>query len=337
MKSGKMNSSNTSNRIAWIDYAKGIAILLVIVGHTIRNFYIRSIIFSFHMPIFFILSGYTFRPSKNIKDFLRKTKNSFKGLIIPAYCIWIIRLILYYAVNHIKYSASEIFYSALYASGVQINTNGIAIPAFGMIWFLVVLFWIRVLYDIIHLLIRNEKIRIIVIFIISELGIIIGKKQFLYFSFDIALAVLIIFFTGYIINTKKILISGKWLSDKIIFVSFFIWTGLLGLCFIHHTHFEIASRDYPFNFSSIIMAIAGSLVFISVCIWLSSLKGFFDPITQLISTVGRFSLIMFAVHAFDNVWYPYIRVIPNIILVLFLRLGIDLILFFLTLKVLKKH
>ena len=337
MKSGKMNSSNTSNRIAWIDYTKGIAILLVIVGHTIRNFYIRSIIFSFHMPIFFILSGYTFRPSKIIQDFLRKAKKSFKSLIIPAYCIWIIRLILYYVVNHIKYSASEIFYSALYTSGVQINTNGLIIPAFGMMWFLVVLFLIKILYDIIHSLISNEKIRIIVIFIISELGMIIGKKQFLFFSFDIAFATLIIFFTGYIINTKTILISEKWLSDKIIFVSFFIWTGLLGLCFVNHTHFEIASRDYPFNFLSIIMAISGSFVFISVCIRLSSLKGFFDPITQLISTIGRFSLIMFTVHAFDNVWYPYIRAIPNIILVLFLRLGIDLVLFLLTLKVLKKH
>ncbi len=51
----------SKTRINWIDCAKGIAILLVIAGHTIEQPVIRGVIFSFHMPLFFILSCMTYR------------------------------------------------------------------------------------------------------------------------------------------------------------------------------------------------------------------------------------------------------------------------------------
>ena len=48
---------SSPQRLAAFDIAKGIGIILVIVGHssgTICNRYIDS----FHMPLFFIISGY---------------------------------------------------------------------------------------------------------------------------------------------------------------------------------------------------------------------------------------------------------------------------------------
>lgn len=52
------------NRIAYIDALRGFAILLVIVGHLIQFNYssgienpIFNIIYSFHMPLFFFISG----------------------------------------------------------------------------------------------------------------------------------------------------------------------------------------------------------------------------------------------------------------------------------------
>ncbi|WP_270224197.1 acyltransferase family protein [Lactiplantibacillus pentosus] len=50
-----------AKRIEWIDIAKGIAILAVVVGHTLGPYngqLFGSLIFAFHMPIFFMLSGY---------------------------------------------------------------------------------------------------------------------------------------------------------------------------------------------------------------------------------------------------------------------------------------
>lgn len=47
-----------NNRIDMIDIAKGIGIILVVLGHCLpSDSYLRNIIYSFHMPLFFILSG----------------------------------------------------------------------------------------------------------------------------------------------------------------------------------------------------------------------------------------------------------------------------------------
>ena len=49
-----------TDRIEWIDIAKGFGILLVILGHTIAydcSHIVYNSIYSFHMPLFFFLSG----------------------------------------------------------------------------------------------------------------------------------------------------------------------------------------------------------------------------------------------------------------------------------------
>jgi fucose 4-O-acetylase-like acetyltransferase len=55
----------SNNRIIWLDIAKGIGILLVITGHNlgfITNFPVEHrLIYSFHMPLFFLLTGYTLK------------------------------------------------------------------------------------------------------------------------------------------------------------------------------------------------------------------------------------------------------------------------------------
>ena len=80
-------------RIDWIDCAKGIGIILVIVGHTVLNDNdalhqaIRGSIFSFHMPLFFILSAITYSSSTDRASFVRKQKNAFRHLIVPMLCV----------------------------------------------------------------------------------------------------------------------------------------------------------------------------------------------------------------------------------------------------------
>lgn len=51
-------------RVSWIDCAKGIAAVLMILGHTWFTESLKAFFYTFHMPLFFILSGYTFRFEK---------------------------------------------------------------------------------------------------------------------------------------------------------------------------------------------------------------------------------------------------------------------------------
>lgn len=53
------------NRIPWVDVAKGIAIILMVLGHSSMPDVIQHLIFAFHMPLFFVLSGLTTNWSKS--------------------------------------------------------------------------------------------------------------------------------------------------------------------------------------------------------------------------------------------------------------------------------
>ena len=46
-------------RIGWVDFAKGVAIILMVLGHVIyAGMDLFKIIFVFHMPFFFVTAGF---------------------------------------------------------------------------------------------------------------------------------------------------------------------------------------------------------------------------------------------------------------------------------------
>ena len=53
----------------WIDWAKAIGILLVVMGHSeYSNPLVVQMIFMIHMPLFFVVSGYLFKPNKSFRE-----------------------------------------------------------------------------------------------------------------------------------------------------------------------------------------------------------------------------------------------------------------------------
>ncbi|NCC54409.1 MAG: DUF1624 domain-containing protein [Erysipelotrichia bacterium] len=90
-------------RIEYIDVAKGIGIILVVIGHSIiaqmrSNSVIASFIYnyiySFHMALFFVLSGYLF--SYTIKKYTSKKIicEKFSQLMIPYFSVSILNYVL---------------------------------------------------------------------------------------------------------------------------------------------------------------------------------------------------------------------------------------------------
>lgn len=74
-------------RTPYIDVARGIALILVVWGHILSgSTFTFQWIFSFHMPIFFFLSGMCFHPEKfdTLGDFLKK---KVKTRILPYFVI----------------------------------------------------------------------------------------------------------------------------------------------------------------------------------------------------------------------------------------------------------
>lgn len=76
-------------RIAAFDFAKGMAIFLVVWMHSIQYLFgetfsnpVYRFVYSFHMPLFFIISGYLFE-QKLSKPITETTIKLFKRLLIP--------------------------------------------------------------------------------------------------------------------------------------------------------------------------------------------------------------------------------------------------------------
>ena len=80
------------NRIRWIDNAKGIAILLIIIGHTstkLSGFWNFQFVYGIHLVVFFLLSGYTFKKKTLTEEWIN---SKFKRLMVPYFytCIAIL-------------------------------------------------------------------------------------------------------------------------------------------------------------------------------------------------------------------------------------------------------
>ena len=86
------------DRENWVDYAKGIGIILVVYGHVDRGLYnakidmptyelVDSIIYSFHMPLFFFLSGLFFYNSFSNKGSAKLIFSKIDTIFYP-YVIW---------------------------------------------------------------------------------------------------------------------------------------------------------------------------------------------------------------------------------------------------------
>ena len=82
----KDNLLTPKGKVDWIDSAKGIAMLLVILGHTSALEGSEKYVYSFHMPMFFLLSGYV-TGLKKPTGFLEFLKKKSRAILIP-YCVF---------------------------------------------------------------------------------------------------------------------------------------------------------------------------------------------------------------------------------------------------------
>lgn len=91
------NISHTNDRDCTIDTMKGITILLMIYAHVSDVDIVNRMIFSFHMPLFFILGGYLSKDVSDCNGLLLYTGKNARRLLIPYFvtmlliCLWVWR------------------------------------------------------------------------------------------------------------------------------------------------------------------------------------------------------------------------------------------------------
>ena len=137
-----------SNRIQYIDIARGIGILLVVLGHNdfaLVSPFAYQVIYSFHMPLFFFLSGYFINPSVGFWEFV---KRRFNSLLKPY--LFTIFMIYFVSVSFEKMSFQTALFrisKSLYGSGYYLD--------WVQLWFLPHLFVVS-LYAYVFLFVLNK-------------------------------------------------------------------------------------------------------------------------------------------------------------------------------------
>jgi len=137
-------------RLHWIDALKGIGIMLVVFAHHSLPIAIDTYIFSFHMPLFFFISGFLFDFGKYAESAIDFVKGRFRSLIVPYFAFAVLTCLFYFlldelytpGVPNIKFFEHIVLlekgilhgiYHILYAIGPMISYNS-------PLWFLSCLF-----------------------------------------------------------------------------------------------------------------------------------------------------------------------------------------------------
>lgn len=274
-------------RIRWIDMAKGIGILLVMIGH-LGLPYAKTWIYTFHIPLFFILSGCVFRGYEiDFKSFLIK---KFKSIVVPYFCLGIFLPIFF--------SIQSYFIDKQRNVSVYIGyfVDFIIQKRWYTIWFIACLFIVEILFFFIVKTCKNNIISIMVV------SCVLGAISMAYFklggpalpwNIDIAFSALPFFAGGYFLfNNKKLYLF--FLEKKPIKLLLFLVLAVLNVSCAYATLrisnelLDMSSGLWGFPPLTYIAAFAGSLCMIMFSNFI---------VIKPIEYIGRNSLVYYAWHS----------------------------------------
>lgn len=177
----KWKYQNFLDRQTWLDFVKGLLIFLVVLGHSIagdraKNYDIIGIthyfIYSIHMPMFMLISGYLSKKPVNIKK-------AVKNYLIP----YIIFDCLYLV--------------GLAVRGQEVSWN-ILFPTY-VYWYILALFIMRIILST-----SNNFLVALILFVLSFFSVTITEHTWTFLSLGRVFLLYPIFYLGYRIQPMTI-------------------------------------------------------------------------------------------------------------------------------------
>lgn len=296
------------NRIEWLDTAKGIGLLCVILGH-LSIPYLSTAIYFFHMPLFFFLSGFVYSGGKySCKDYvLRKAKS----LLIP-YCTYGLIILVFYTILNSIVGVEH----SLYGTTSEMLRNLLIQEHFWTIWFLTALFLSEVIYYTIDKLCKeNRKMITVVSVLLCILGLLRYRLGYgsLPWNLDVALIAQFFFHVGRMVKESRVitLITTDFSKCKkmlcaIVTMCLCVVCGFAGIK-ISHGSLDMSVGLYGNEVLTFTSAFAGIFCVIIV----SNLVKF-----SFCKYLGRNTMLIFALHSrviivACNLIYGYLGIFQN--------------------------
>lgn len=280
------------------DIMKGIGILAVIAGHSAGSLtYIDALswklIYSFHMPMFFIIAGYFYKENH---DILQKLKGDYKRLIIP-YITTSIAFLIYQILTNADFNSTYkyLIIAVIWGTG-ESHTSEIwpNMPHIGAIWFLLALFWSRTFFNIIITHTKRSYIIVIIIAIIAT----ITDRYIINLPFGIlpGLSAMTFYIIGY--SFKKFNINQYIILLCAICWLIHLFYSRIDMCICLYKYYPVDVLGTTFG------AILAYIISKQISLW---------NFSRYITRLGQVSLIVLCFHSLENniINYNSIPVIQN--------------------------
>lgn len=273
-----------SKRIEWIDIAKGILIVLVVLGHSEISGVAASVINSFHMAAFFFLAGLTIKLNENKNLFIVKR---LKGLIMP----YIVLAFIFLGYQFMKYKIIGGGYKFDLKSGlfsIFIPVSGrISTTVYGL-WFLPCLFLANIAVYGLEYLYRSKKQLALFSYIIGSAGCII------FYEITGVASILSILPFAVLWLLCGVKVKGKLDTIKLYSTQIVIVMGILFIIFvgmnyrISHVRFDLSSMTIGVWPLYVLNGLTGAFVIICISMQLEKMK--------ILAKIGKDSLLYYGLH-----------------------------------------
>lgn len=253
-----------------VDVMRGIAITLVVFEHALGSSLVsvQNVILSFHMPLFFIISGF-FAKKVYKTGIIKDIKKKIRTILIPQITLSVISLLYNIVVS----------YGILHT--IELNEINYMSYLFGY-WFLHVMWQVTVLWELLScFFIKNSKktYTFLIILLVYFFFIPAGIKGTLYVAVTpIALGFYIL---GFLLHDKGLLEQKRWFIDFILFVFLCIIGMLNGRVLMYE-------NQYGNKCLFLLTSICGFFLVNDIS---SMLKN-----SRILSWIGRNSIIIYVVH-----------------------------------------
>lgn len=180
----------SNKRVEILDMLKGLGILLMVIGHLEYGDTLNQYIYSFHMPLFYIVSGYLFKQGPSlVSDINKNFVRSFRPYIISV-LVFSSAFILYQHNLNYKIELLHFF-----------MPNHYPYDWCGPIWFLMSIFVVKSLFALIHRF-NNGRVLLTSCLTLGCLGFYFGYEGIkLPFTIDSSLIGIFLFYLGYALRS----------------------------------------------------------------------------------------------------------------------------------------
>ena len=263
-------------RIGYLDMAKGLAIILVIIGHSsFVPLRAKILLYVFHIPLFFFLSGFTLNVTK-YKTFKEYFLSKVKSLVVPFFCL---NIFVFLFQLFVMYPEQVFSFNLIHFTKQLLLSDRLHV--YFQLWFLNVMFLAHVFS---YFILRKKwtTIQWLLISVLLLFLVVLGQKIYawnFYLIWNIDLVPVAVVFTLLGVGVRKYLAQ----MEKF-FAIYYLPVALLLTIFVDLYYQQIGNHLLFY-----IAAISG--------IWSTII--FFKSIPEmtLLKSIGQRTLIYYGVHA----------------------------------------